>query len=118
MPFLSRTALVLLGVFVIAIPSFADPTVATSTAPSSGGGFDTAPRKVEARVQYVDTDHRKLFLIEPQGPPIEMSVPAAVPIQSARGDDLQLKDLQPGTSVQVRYHPLTVEAIEIKRLNS
>jgi len=54
------------------------------------------------------------MLAQQDGPQMEMSVPNNVAIYSADHQALNFNDLQPGTTLQIRYHPLSVETIEIQ----
>lgn len=75
-----------------------------STAPVEGSTFDPSPRTLRGYLLSKDMNRRSLLLVQPNGEQIEMAVPA-----DQRFDDLTL-----GTTLQVRYDPLKVEAIEIR----
>jgi hypothetical protein len=88
-------------------------TASTPTAPT--GSFDPSPKTIRACVISVNDQHRTVLLSQPDGPQIEMAVPMNAAIYSANHDVRTLSDLQPGTTYQIRYHPLTVEAIELQQ---
>ena len=89
----------------------------SSSTTSSGGGFDPSPHTLDASVTQVDAKFRKLFLSQPGSPEIEMDVPPHVPIYSAEHKQIQLKNISRGSFVHVRYHPLTVSAMDIQVLS-
>jgi hypothetical protein len=92
------------------------PSTATSVLAASSTGFDTSPREIQAEVQGVDAAHRKLFLVQSTGQPIEMSVPQGTPIYTSNHQPIDFDALTSSTSVRVRYHPLSVEAMAIQEL--
>jgi hypothetical protein len=96
------------------VTSSTSTATSTSTAPvSSGGGFDPSPRTMRAWLTSVDQTRHSLVLTQTGGQKIEITIPSSVVVFSAKRQPLPLDELQPGTTFQVIYRPLTMDAVEI-----
>src|SRR5690242_4072973 len=94
----------------------ADVTPIISSGAAASGGFNPAPRDLQATVQSVDAAQHEVFLLTQEGPEIQMKVPQNIPITSPYGKAMKLEDLRPGSKIRVRYQPRTVQAINIQQV--
>jgi hypothetical protein len=101
----------------IVTTSTSTSTSASTMTVTSGGGFDPSPRMMRGRLLSVDPARHSLLFTQSNGQKIEITIPARVTVYSAKRQHLNLEELQPGSTFQVRYRPLTMDAIEIHQAN-